>query len=130
MSWQTYVDTNLVGTGNVSKAAIIATGNGALWAKSGDFNLSEEEAGNIAKNISNPSSFQAAGAKVEKEKYIFLRAKEDDGPVVYMKKGESGMCIVKCTQCILVGLYNPPIQPGNCNNVVEKLGEYLRNSGY
>jgi profilin len=38
MSWQAYVDTNLVGTGKVSKAAIHGH-NGALWATSKGFNV-------------------------------------------------------------------------------------------
>jgi profilin len=36
MSWQAYVDDNLVGTGKVAKAAIFGL-NGSLWATSPDF---------------------------------------------------------------------------------------------
>jgi hypothetical protein len=39
MSWQAYVDTNLVGTGNVSQAAIYGL-NGGEWAKSAGFQVS------------------------------------------------------------------------------------------
>ena len=39
MSWQGYVDTNLVGTGKISQAAIIGL-KGGVWATSSDFNVS------------------------------------------------------------------------------------------
>lgn len=38
MSWQGYVDTNLVGTGKVSNAAIIGL-KGGVWATSPGFNV-------------------------------------------------------------------------------------------
>ena len=38
MSWQGYVDTNLVGTGKVSEAAIIGL-KGGVWATSPGFNV-------------------------------------------------------------------------------------------
>ena len=39
MSWQTYVDTNLVGTGKVQKAAIFGL-DGSQWATSAGFTVS------------------------------------------------------------------------------------------
>lgn len=42
MSWQTYVDTNLVGTGKVQKAAIFGL-DGAQWATSAGFTVSTFE---------------------------------------------------------------------------------------
>ena len=39
MSWQSYVDTNLVGTGTVSQAAIVGL-KGGVWASSSGFNVS------------------------------------------------------------------------------------------
>lgn len=41
MSWQGYVDTNLVGTGKVSKAAIIGL-KGGVWATSQGFTVSNQ----------------------------------------------------------------------------------------
>lgn len=39
MSWQAYVDTNLVGTGSVSQAAIYGA-QGGVWASSPGFAVS------------------------------------------------------------------------------------------
>jgi hypothetical protein len=38
MSWQAYVDDNLIGTGKVAKAAIFGT-DGSLWASSAGYNV-------------------------------------------------------------------------------------------
>lgn len=39
MSWQAYVDTNLIGTGKIKDAAIHGAADGALWATSKGFNV-------------------------------------------------------------------------------------------
>ncbi|CAH1274108.1 PFN4 [Branchiostoma lanceolatum] len=127
MSWQGYVDTNLVGTGHVSKAAILGS-DGSIWAKSPDFNISATEAQKIAKDLPIADAIRSAGVTVGAVKYMCLRA---DGSFVYAKKKEcGGMCIVKCTQCILIGMYPEGAQAGSCNDVVEKLGDYLKGAGY
>ena len=38
MSWQSYVDDHLVGSGNVTKAAIVGL-DGNVWAQSPEFNV-------------------------------------------------------------------------------------------
>jgi hypothetical protein len=43
MSWQTYVDTNLVGTGHIKQGAIIGH-NGSVWATTPGFNVSTSPA--------------------------------------------------------------------------------------
>jgi Profilin len=49
---------------------------------------------------------------------------------LYGKKGAGGVVVVKTGQAIIVGVYNDKQQPGNAANVVEKLGDYLRENGY
>lgn len=64
------------------------------------------------------------GIKVGGQNYIFLRCEE--GRSIYGRKGaNAGVCIVKTTQALLIGIYGPGIQPGNCNAVIEKLADYL-----
>ncbi|KAI8514025.1 hypothetical protein Bbelb_083490 [Branchiostoma belcheri] len=60
-------------------------------------------------------------------KYKFLRQNESS---IYVKKGEAGACVYLTKSCIIFGVYSEGMQGGNCNNVVEKLGDYLRGSGY
>merc|ERR1711879_623596 len=109
MSWQTYVDTNLVGTGAVTQAAIIGH-DGNTWATSAGF------------AVSPSNGFELAGTR-----YVTIRA---DDRSVYGKKGSAGVITVKTSKAILIGVYNEKIQPGTAANVVEKLADYLIGQGF
>ena len=63
----------------------------------------------------------------EGEKYLRLSA---DSERIYGKKGTSGIVCVKTAQTIIVGLYKDPIKGGNAHRTVEKLAEFLSESGY
>ena len=58
MSWQGYVDNNLVGTGKVSQAAIIGL-KGGVWATSPGFNVATNEQQAIIGGFNDPSALQA-----------------------------------------------------------------------
>ncbi|KAI8059944.1 profilin [Gilbertella persicaria] len=126
MSWQAYVDSNLLGTGQVSQAAIYGL-NGGEWAKSAGFQLSSNEVKEITDAFSNSEGVLASGVHVNGVKYLTIRAEEN---LIYAKKGAEGICIAKTNQAFLVGTYKEGIQPGNCNKVVEGLADYLKSVGY
>lgn len=70
------------------------------------------------------AALRKSGIKVGGQNYIFLRCEE--GRSIYGRKGaNAGVCIVKSKQALLIGVYGPGIQPGNCNTVIEKLADYL-----
>ncbi|WFD28617.1 profilin, required for normal timing of actin polymerization in response to thermal stress [Malassezia nana] len=73
MSWQGYVDTNLVGTGKVTTAAIIGL-KGGVWASSNGFNVSAEEQQSIIRGLDDPAPLQASGVYVNGKKYLTLQA--------------------------------------------------------
>eukprot|EP01123_Difflugia_compressa_P010740 TRINITY_DN3_c0_g2_i1.p1 TRINITY_DN3_c0_g2~~TRINITY_DN3_c0_g2_i1.p1 ORF type:complete len:127 (-),score=21.46 TRINITY_DN3_c0_g2_i1:198-578(-) len=126
MSWQSYVDTNLVGTGLVTVASI--TGHdGSVWATSPGFNVSADEIKKLVAGFNDPSPLRASGMFINGEKYLVLKA---DDRSIYGKKGTGGVVTVKTGGAVLIGLYNEKIQPGQCANVVEKLADYLIESGY
>ena len=52
MSWQQYVDEQLIAT-KVVKDAVIAGHDGNIWAASKDFSVSAEEMKKIAENFNN-----------------------------------------------------------------------------
>lgn len=108
MSNTAYVDTNLVGSGKVSKAAILGQ-QGGIWAQSAGYNvrpllplslrypadrgvvwdepddtqLSQEEQNNLIKIHSDPSNAQANGVRAQGQKFLTIRA---DDRSVYGKK--------------------------------------------
>jgi len=121
MSWQAYVDTNLVGSGTIDKAAIIGH-DGSVWAKSSNFQVGDAEAQSFASTFSNSADLLAHGVKLEGKKYVTLKA---DDRSVYLKQGKSGACCVRTTLAILIAHYNEAMQPGAAATTVEKLADYM-----
>ncbi|CAH1245394.1 PFN4 [Branchiostoma lanceolatum] len=131
MSWQSYIDQSLLGTGQVAKAAIHGL-DGSAWATSNGFKVTADQVLKIvnAFNSGTLAEFYTSGLFIGDEadnKFKFLRQNENS---LYVKKGEGGACIFKTKQCLIFGIYTEGMQAGNCNNVVEKLGDYLIGSGY
>lgn len=74
------------------------------------------------------TTLKRAGIKVANESYILLR--DDRGRSVYGRKGaDAGVCVVKTKRAVLIGVYGPGVQPGNCNAVMEKMADYLIEHG-
>ncbi|KAI1298624.1 profilin, required for normal timing of actin polymerization in response to thermal stress [Mortierella claussenii] len=126
MTWQAYVDDNLVGTGKVSKAAIFGV-DGNLWASSTHFMASEAEIHKLIAAFDDASDVQANGLYLEGRKYVYLRS---DSERIYARLGALGVTCIKTNQAVLVALYNESMQAGESTVVVEALGDYLRSSGY
>ncbi|RCH77741.1 profilin, required for normal timing of actin polymerization in response to thermal stress, partial [Rhizopus stolonifer] len=75
MSWQSYVDSNLVGTGNVSQASIFGL-NGGVWATSPGFQLQPSEVSKIIEGFKNSEPVIENGIHIAGEKYFTLLANE------------------------------------------------------
>ncbi|KAG0338082.1 profilin, required for normal timing of actin polymerization in response to thermal stress, partial [Podila humilis] len=126
MSWQTYVDDNLVGTGKVSKASIIGQ-DGSLWATTAGFQVGGEEAKKVVAAFKNATEIQEKGLYIEGKKYVFLQS---DDHTVLARAGATGIVCVSAKQCVLIGFYDESIQAGDCNTVMQNLADYLINQGY
>jgi len=126
MSWQDYVDKQLLASGFVNHAAIIGT-DGSLWAKSAAFNVTPSELTTFATNYSSPEFFQANGLTLAGIRFIFLSGTDR---VLRAKKNKSGLHCMKTEKAIVVSIYEEPTTPQQAANVVEKLGEYLMGHGY
>ena len=121
MSWQDYVDKQLVGTGLVKKAAIIGL-DGAIWAKSSTFDLRAAEGKTFATNYSNLAHFQGNGIVLGGTKFVFLSGIDR---VLRAKKNKEGIHCMKTNTAIIIALYEEPATPQEVANIVEKLGDYL-----
>ncbi|KAJ3292958.1 profilin, required for normal timing of actin polymerization in response to thermal stress [Borealophlyctis nickersoniae] len=126
MSWQSYVDSNLVGTKKITKAAIHGH-DGSLWATSKGFSIAPQEVQTLVKGYTDPSGVRANGLHLGGVKYIVIRA---DDRSIYGKKGTGGVVTVKTKQAVLIGVYEDPIQPGEATKVVEALADYLISVNY
>ncbi|KAJ2895459.1 profilin [Zalerion maritima] len=127
---------SLVGSGHIQKAAIISVAGDSKWAGSPDFDLSADEMKAIAEVYSSENAQASAygsGLRLAGEPYTVIRI-EDITILLRCKvegKEKIGACIGKAKQCIVVGYYDGNIaQPGNANQAVQALVEYLAKAGY
>ncbi|KAL0483908.1 profilin [Acrasis kona] len=126
MSWQEYVDNNLVGTQQFSQGAIVGL-QGGVWAASKGFDVSHAEILALANGFKNPDTVRTNSPLVDGKKYMVVKADERS---IYGKLGKGGFCAVKTNQAIVIGVYGEGVQPGSAASVVEKLADYLIANSY
>ncbi len=102
------VDSNLVGTGACTHAAIIGH-DGNTWATSAGFAVAPAEGKALAAGFANSQPLAASGVKLANTKYMFLRC---DGRTLQGKKGTAGIHCVKTGKAILIAVYDQPITAG------------------
>jgi profilin len=49
--------------------------------------------------------------------------------LVLFPQGSGGITVKKTGQALIIGIYDEPMTPGQCNMVVERLGDYLVEQG-
>nr|CAD1822200.1 unnamed protein product [Ananas comosus var. bracteatus] len=131
MSWQQYVDEHLmceIEDQHLSSAAIVGH-DGSIWAQSANFpQLKPEEVAAIMNDFNEPGSLAPTGLFLGGAKYMVIQG--EAGVVIRGKKGPGGACVKKTNMALIVGIYEEPMTPGQCNMVVERLGDYLIEQGY
>ncbi|KAI1325489.1 profilin [Xylariaceae sp. FL0255] len=137
MSWQQYIDSSLVGSGHISKAAIVSAAGDSVWATSPGFDLKPAElktlvgildaAADEKKDQSAVATAQAEGIHVAGERYVVARI---DGRSIYARKGREGICIAKTKQAFIVAHHGDTQVAGNASSTTEALADYLIKAGY
>merc|ERR1711878_9309 len=126
MSWQSYVDDQLLST-KVIKNAVIAGHDGNIWATSAGFNATVEELKTLLGRYASTDELAMNGVTVGGLKYMYISSTDR---VVRAKKGTSGLHRIKTVQALIVCVYEEPVVPEQAATVTEKLGEYLISVGY
>jgi len=126
MSWQDYIDKQLLGSRCVTEA-VIAGLDGNVWAKSDKIKVSKEELVRLLQGFENIDMLTSSGVTLAGQRYIYLSGTDK---VIRAKYGKVGVHCVKTQQAVVVSLYEDPIQPQQAASVVEKLGDYLVSCGY
>ncbi|KAE8156911.1 profilin [Aspergillus tamarii] len=123
MSWQSYVDQNLLGTGKIARAAILGQ-QGGVWAHSNGYELSTEEQRAVIDAYNDPGHVMSSGLKLAGTKFFCPSANKRS---IQLKKGADGAVLVKTKQAILVAEYAAPAQGPEAIMVVESVADYLIN---
>lgn len=126
MSWQQYVDQQLLATKMVSQA-VICGHDGSIWAKSEGFTPTPDELKELLAKYADTSALAQNGVKIAGTKFMYLSSSDK---VVRAKKGTSGIHTIKTTKALIVCLYEDPIVPEQAAMVTEKLGDYLISVGF
>jgi len=126
MSWQEYIDKQLINSNCVTKAAICGL-EGDVWAKSDDFEVTKPEVQALIKGFENTTDLASNGVTLAGQRYIYLSGTDR---IVRGKLGRNGIHCMKTTQGIIISVYEDPVQPQQAATVVEKLGDYLISCGY
>uniref|UniRef100_A0A7N0UZ00 Profilin n=1 Tax=Kalanchoe fedtschenkoi TaxID=63787 RepID=A0A7N0UZ00_KALFE len=132
MSWQSYVDDHLMcdieGTGNHLTSAAIIGQDGSVWAQSSTFpQFKAAEVTAILKDFDEPGSLAPTGLHLGGTKYMVIAG--EPGAVIRGKKGSGGVTVKRTGQALIFGIYDEPVTPGQCNMIVERLGDYLVEQG-
>jgi len=126
MSWQSYVDDQLVATKTVTAAAI-AGHDGNIWATSAGFPATAEEVRKVLASMGDTEALAMGGVTVGGVRYMYLSG---DDKVLRARKKSSGVHVMKTVQAVILAVYEEPVVPEQCANTTEKLGEYLISVGY
>ena len=146
ITWQPYIDTMLIGKGNVSQALICSKVDGKIWASTPDFALKIYEAdiaqddGTDKKETVNESknlltlmngTKPLQGLRINSIKYQILQSFHDkEGSncyTVYGKYRKEGVCIVATNKAIIIGTYDEMKghTSAECNSSVMEVGKHL-----
>ncbi|XP_004968458.1 profilin isoform X1 [Setaria italica] len=132
MSWQAYVDDHMlcdIDGQRLTAAAAILGHDGAEWAQSDAVpQVKPEEITAIMNDFNEPGSLAPTGLYLGGSKYMVIQG--EPGAVIRGKKGPGGVTIKKTNMAIIIGIYEEPMTPGQCNMVVERLGDYLVDQGF
>ncbi|KAK8286413.1 hypothetical protein V6Z12_D08G293000, partial [Gossypium hirsutum] len=79
------------------------------------------------KDFDEPGHLAPKGLHLAVAKYMVIQG--EPGAVIRGKKGTGGVTIKKTGQGLIFGIYEEPVTPGQCNMVVERLGDYLAEQG-
>jgi len=129
MSWQGYIDDQLLST-KMIKNAVICGHDGNIWATSKDFGVTPQELKVIISSFDSVDALAAGGVKVANTKYMYLSRSEGTLKVVRCKRGTSGCHVIKTNQTFIVCTYDDPVVPEQAALVTEKLGDYLISVGF
>ena len=151
MSWQAYVDTQLIASGYVHEAAIVGKTDCNPWGGTPDFlprkyravvtadDMTEQEVVvNEAEDIvsfASTGNVPKTGFRFNGQKYRLLKVMKDKDAepyglvVAYGKGNGGGITLVATQQLIIIATYNSRKDPAhcgsNCNVTCENLGKFL-----
>ncbi|KAE9464507.1 hypothetical protein C3L33_03595, partial [Rhododendron williamsianum] len=142
-AWQPYVDDHLMCEieGHYLSSAAIIGHDGSVWSQSPTFpQIKPEEVTAMMNDFAEPGTLAPTGLYLGGTKYMVIQG--EPGAVIRGKKvmnsllilvsllGPGGVTVKKTNMALIIGIYDEPMTPGQCNMIVERLGDYLIEQSY
>ena len=130
MSWQTYVDTNLVGSGRISRAAIMGA-QGGMWAASAGYQLTAAEQKALVDGFSQPDTLRSIAVRLDNQRYYVVSVRPQGVKVtVESKKQRNGALLIKTRRAIIVAEYTAPTERTEALFIADGVADHLVGAGY
>ncbi len=79
-----------------------------------------------------------AGIRMANQKYMLVKHNPENNSAYLGREGGGGACVARSNTAVVIGIWNKAGQmsngqlqnAGDCNDLVEKMGEYLKGNGY
>ncbi len=136
MSWDSYVQHLMVElpNGGVLSSAGIVGQQGGVWSKSEHFpEVTVEQVEAVMRGfaslaeVGHAGDLGGTGIKLGDMKF---QVAPGDESVIRGKSTGGGCCIKKTHTALVIGIYEEPVVAGDCNVIVENLGDFLMESSY
>lgn len=131
MSWDSYISDHLMVSlpnGKTLTHAAIIGQDGGVWAKDAAFpDITPEQISDIVAGFDGGENIVTNGLKIGEQKFLVVQG--EAGAVIRGRKGDDGVCIKKTATAVVVGIYGQGVVAGDCNVIVEGLGDYLKEMG-
>eukprot|EP00668_Euglena_longa_P001211 GGOE01001436.1.p2 GENE.GGOE01001436.1~~GGOE01001436.1.p2 ORF type:complete len:127 (-),score=38.70 GGOE01001436.1:149-529(-) len=101
MSWQTYVDINLMGNGHNQHAAILSRGDGKLLAASSGFHIAPDEVEQLGQLLRSPQEAMRGSVTLAGSAYPIKKAERD---ALHGRQGPISCCVAQSKECIVVSV--------------------------
>ncbi|XP_043197501.1 profilin-like [Amphibalanus amphitrite] len=130
MSWQDYVNKQLLATGSLRDALIMGM-DGVIWARStGLQETKPEEVQNLLASLSDGGATleDVGGIRVAGTRYLYLAG--EPGVFLSCKRAAVGLYVRQTQRVAIVALYQDPATLQQCEACVTSLCHYLGNKGF
>ena len=151
ITWQAYIDSMLVGKGNVENAIICSKSDGKIWAnnnpnsftfKKYDTEIPQDDGSDVVENVDELKNViklvngvkTPQGLRINEVKYQILRTFDEENSkcyTIYGKKPRGGICIISTTKTIIIATFDEAKGQASagCNASMSDLGKYLMSKG-
>uniref|UniRef100_A0A7S2X131 Profilin n=1 Tax=Chloropicon primus TaxID=1764295 RepID=A0A7S2X131_9CHLO len=85
--------------------------------------LDADQAKILVTGFSDPGAVAASGIRIGDKKFISIGG--IPGECLRGRKGAGGCTVKKTNTAMVIGIYDEGVQGGDCNVIVENLGDYL-----